>query len=67
MCSFAWQDGPEPDIDKWEENVWEQYQEYLEDLHEGDKEPSPMSFEAYRDQIMEEMGEHIAELQESYN
>jgi hypothetical protein len=61
---FDWEYGPEPDIDKWEENVWEQYEEYCERSKENDY---VMSFEVYREKVMQEMEEHIAELQESYN
>jgi hypothetical protein len=63
MCSLSWEEGPEPDIDRWEENVWEQYEEYCEHLGEDDY---IMSFEAFRNQIIKEIEEHIAELQESY-
>lgn len=63
MGSLAWNDGPEPDIDRWEENMWEQYEEYCATAQEDDY---VMSFQAYRSQVMKEVEEHIAQLQESY-
>lgn len=52
----------EPDTDRWEESVAESYEEYVEFTKEEGH--YIMSFTAYRNQIINEMDEHHAELEE---
>jgi hypothetical protein len=61
---FDWEYGPEPDLDRWEENIVEQYEEYLERFTDGDS--FPMCFEMYRDKMIQEMEEHIGSIEVDY-
>ena len=54
------EDGPY-ECDRWEENIQEQYEEYCASIAEDDY---TMSYEAYRNWMIEEMEEHLAGLQE---
>lgn len=61
-----WEYDPEPDTDRWEENVAEQYEEYVEKFTGDEDGPFPMSFEAYREKMIEEMEEHIGSIEIDY-